>query len=230
LPRWIKETVAPLLETVIREEGLTHLVALQEPDNDILEIGYTPIVQGHGYVRPFVTLEFGARSTGEPNSQMSVTCYANDLVEGVLLPKASPLVMAMSRTFWEKATAAHVYCHGGRSGDRFVRHWHDLQKMRASDHFSTILSDKSVPDLVAKHKGWFFAEKDRDRKLIDYNEAVHGNLQLVPTGEKRAHLETDYRQMQEAGMFESSVMDFNSLMTACEEIQAILNQSNVARE
>jgi len=32
----------------------------------------------------------------------------------VSFPIASPLVMTVARTFWEKATAAHVFCRQGR--------------------------------------------------------------------------------------------------------------------
>jgi len=36
-------------------------------------------------------------------------------------------VLAAERTFWEKATAAHVYCLQGRlRGERYSRHWYDL--------------------------------------------------------------------------------------------------------
>ena len=36
-------------------------------------------------------------------------------------------IRKLIRTFWEKATAAHVFCAQGRiRGERYARHWHDL--------------------------------------------------------------------------------------------------------
>lgn len=39
--------------------------------------------------------------------------------------------MRPERTFWEKATAVHVFCQQGefRGGERFSRHWHDLVRL-----------------------------------------------------------------------------------------------------
>lgn len=55
-----------------------------------------------------------ARATGEPHRVMQVTCDMDEYVFEVSFPTASPLVMSLARTFWEKATAAHVYCAQGR--------------------------------------------------------------------------------------------------------------------
>ena len=45
---------------------------------------------------------------------------------------ATPQVMRAERTFWEKATAIHVFCEQGefRGGERFARHWHDLARLK----------------------------------------------------------------------------------------------------
>jgi hypothetical protein len=43
-------------------------------------------------------------------------------------------VMRAERTFWEKATAIHVFCIQGafRGSDRFARHWHDVTRLDAA--------------------------------------------------------------------------------------------------
>lgn len=57
----------------------------------------------------------------------------NGHVAGVLFPTASPVVMSVARTFWEKATAAHVYCAQGRiRSERYARHRHDLAAISRS--------------------------------------------------------------------------------------------------
>ena len=75
-------------------------------------------------------LEFGARSTGEPASPRDVVCDAGGLIEGVEFPTAHPRVMHAERTFWEKATAMHVFCLQERlRGERFARHWHYVVRL-----------------------------------------------------------------------------------------------------
>ena len=59
-----------------------------------------------------------------------LTWKASGHVDGVEFPKASPRVMHAERTFWEKATAIHVFCLQERlRGDRFARHWHDVVRL-----------------------------------------------------------------------------------------------------
>jgi len=41
---------------------------------------------------------------------MPVTCDIDGRVDAVTFPTVSPVVMSVARTFWEKATATHVYC------------------------------------------------------------------------------------------------------------------------
>ena len=52
------------------------------------------------------------------------------LIDGLVFPTARPRVMHAERTFWEKATAIHVFCLQERlRGDRFARHWHDVVRL-----------------------------------------------------------------------------------------------------
>jgi hypothetical protein len=75
--------------------------------------------------------------------------------------------------FWEKATAAHVYCRQGRlRGERYSRHWYDLAAMANSGHAQTAIDNHELSHAVAEHKSMFFAEKDVEKNPIDYKKAV----------------------------------------------------------
>lgn len=130
MPAWVAGTVSPVIQKQITAEGLQVELTIEE---DKLFISYDPLTTGTGYVRPMVMLEFGARSTGEPSIEADVTCDAATLVAGIEFPIAHPRVMRAERTFWEKATAIHVFCLQGRlRGERFARHWHDLVRLDAA--------------------------------------------------------------------------------------------------
>ena len=112
---------------------------------------------------------------------MPIRCDAADHVPDVEFPTAVPRVMRAERTFWEKATAAHVYCLQGRlRSGRFARHWYDLARLEDAGLARRALADRETANAVAAHKAMFFREKDASGNWIDYEAAVTGGLQLVP--------------------------------------------------
>jgi hypothetical protein len=95
--------------------------------------------------------------------------------------------MHAERTFWEKATAMHVFCLQERlRGERFARHWHDVVRLDDAGIAAAAMSDRDLAGAVARHKSMFFTEKATDGEAIDYEAAVGGKLQLAPSGEARA--------------------------------------------
>lgn len=224
LPGWIATKVQPLLEAALAREQLAAALEIGGPEHDKLLLHYPAIKQGTGYMSPVVTLEFGARATGEPHQVLPVACDMDGHVDGVTFPVASPQVMSVARTFWEKATATHVYCVQGRiRGERYARHWHDLAAIMRSAHFDAVTSDRAVGRTVAEHKSCFFSEKDAGGDIIDYFTAVEGALQIVPEGSAREALATDYAKMLDDEVMVGNALPFDELMHACAEVAARAN-------
>jgi hypothetical protein len=216
LPAWVAETVQPLIGNALAAEGLVAAVRVEE---DKLFIDYEATAAGSGYVAPSVMLEFGARSTGEPASLRDVTCDAAGMVDGVVFPTARPRVMHAERTFWEKATAIHVFCLQQRlRGERFARHWHDVVRLDDAGLAQAAFDDRELANAVARHKAMFFAEKAVDREPIDYAAAVNGGLRLVPAGEALKTLSDDYARMVDDGLLLDDAESFDALMARCAEI------------
>jgi hypothetical protein len=76
--------------------------------------------------------------------------------------------MLPKRTFWEKATAVHVYCESGDQGDRYSRHWHDVVRLDDAGYADAAIEDGELASAVAALKAKFFREKDRNGNYIDY--------------------------------------------------------------
>jgi hypothetical protein len=221
LPAWVAETVQPMIGNALAAEGLAANVRAEE---EKLFIDYEATAAGSGYVAPSVMLEFGARSTGEPASLRDVACDAADLVDGLAFPTARPRVMHAERTFWEKATAVHVFCLQERlRGERFARHWHDVARLDEAGFAEAAFADRELANAVARHKSMFFAEKAADRAPIDYAAAVNGGLHLVPTGDGAKALEEDYARMVEDGLLLDDAEPFDTLMGRCADIAARAN-------
>ncbi|MBY3312537.1 nucleotidyl transferase AbiEii/AbiGii toxin family protein (plasmid) [Rhizobium leguminosarum] len=223
LPVWVSETVRPLIVDAISAQSLPTTVRVE---GDRLFIDYEATGGGSGYVAPSVMLEFGARSTGEPASVRDVSCDAAGLVDGIEFPTARPRVMHAERTFWEKATAIHVFCLQERlRGERFSRHWHDIVRLDDIGIADSAMADRTLAQSVAQHKSMFFAEKAADKTPIDYEAAVGGRLQLTPSGAGRAELERDYARMLEDGLLLDEAETFDELFSRCAKIQDKANAS-----
>ena len=221
LPQWVAGAVQPVIATALATGPLTAAIRV---DGEKLFIDYEATTAGSGYVVPSVMLEFGARSTGEPASLRDVTCDAAGMIDGVDFPTARPRVMHAERTFWEKATAIHVFCLQERlRGDRFARHWHDVVRLDEAGFATAALADRELANAVARHKAMFFAEKAADRSQIDYAAAVNGGLQTVPAGDGASALAEDYARMVNDGLLLEEAEPFDVLMARCAEIAARAN-------
>jgi len=217
LPRLLSNEIAPLLTQLLGSQGLPASV---ETVAEKIFVKYDPLASGYGYVKPTVTLEFGARATGEPCEQRDVDCDAASYLPSVAFPTARPSLMRPERTFWEKATAIHVYCHRGefRGGDRFARHWHDLTRLDATGYAASAIENSALAKDVADHKTVFFAEKNQAAEVIDYHHAVNGSLLLVPRDDALAALAEDYAGMVDDGLLLDEAVPFENLLKACQSI------------
>lgn len=216
LPGWVSDSVQPVVAKALVGDSVPATVRIE---SDKLFLDYDPLGTSSGYVAPTVMLEFGARSTGEPASERNVVCDAAEFVDGVEFPTARPRVMHAERTFWEKATAIHVFSLQQRlRGDRFARHWHDVVRLDNAGFAEMAFAHRDLANTVAHHKSMFFAEKAIDRSPIDYAEAVNGNLRLVPAGDGLTGLRDDYARMIEDGLLLNDAEPFETLMERCANI------------
>lgn len=226
LPEWIEQHVQPVIQEALDRDQLAARIELGGSERDKLFLQYPARAQGTGYVAPVVTLEFGGRATGEPNQVFPVDCDIAAYLPEVSFPTAAPVVMSIARTFWEKATAAHVFCAQGRiRSERYARHWHDLAAIARSPHFAAVMADRAVANTVARHKSCFFIEKDRDGQVIDYAAATSGHLKIVPEGEAKAALAKDYAAMLADEVMVGDALAFDELLSACAKLEAKVNEA-----
>lgn len=222
LPIWVSETALPIIAAHLLETGAP---GIAEAEAEKILISYEPLATGSGYVRPEVLLEFGARSTGEPSLVHEIGCDATEFVEGIIFPTARPRVMRAERTFWEKATAIHVFCAQQRDRPgRFARHWHDLARLDEAGFAEAALVDRELAYEVARHKAMFFPEKDADKRPVDYLAAVTGGLRLVPEGHALELLAGDYDHMVADGLLLAKAEPFKALITRCRDLEIRANR------
>ena len=214
LAKLVANEMLPPLEQALAKTGLP---AKARVEVDRIFIDYEPIFTGNEYTPPSVMLEFGARSTGEPSAKHHVVCDAAQALGSLAFPEIDVITMKAERTFWEKATAVHVFCETGRfrGGPRYARHWYDLVQLDRAGLADAAFADKALAKAVADHKTAFFAESG-----VDYHAAIAGGLRLVPENGPRDELELDYKRMTDAGMFMGQPEPFDQLMEHCKAIEA----------
>lgn len=221
LDEWVWNYAHPLIANGLAESGFDSEV---RAENEKLFVNFDPLFAETGFVRPEVLIEFGARSTGEPHVSQRVVCDTAMHLPSLKFPEAQPNTMLASRTFWEKATAAHVYCRQERRrGERLSRHWHDLARLDEAGIAASALADRELARAVARHKKIFFSENDASGERIDYEAAVSGRLQLVPSGDAYSVLADDHAKMLADGMLLDQTESFDVLMERCAKLAAQAN-------
>jgi hypothetical protein len=216
LSRWVVDVIIPHLELQAQSAKLGVGV---ERNGDKVWIRHDPVSTGWGYMSPDVLIEFGGRSTGLPAEIMSISCYAASELPDLTFPTAEPRVMRIERTFWEKATAVHVFCKAGTlTAERLARHWYDLVRRDETGYAAKALADRGLADQVAAHKSAFFAARG-----VEYATAVAGDLQLVPSGALTDLLRADYEAMLNNGLLNDQAPSFAQLM---ERSQALQDRAN----
>jgi hypothetical protein len=223
LTEWVQTIATPFLAARLASAAPT---AKLRPEQDRIFIDYPALAQGTGYVTASVMLEFGARSTGEPAEQRHIVCDTSPVIKEISFPEAVVRAMRAERTFWEKATAIHVFCRQGnfRGGNRFSRHWHDVARLDEHGFADKAIQDRELARAVAQHKGMFFREKDAHGTPIDYLAAIQGRLQLVPSADARTRLAADYERMIADGLFLNDAVSFEALMAHCAHIERKINR------
>lgn len=216
VPVWLDREIVPCLTRCAQNDTLP--LALTR-SSDVVLLQYEPILEGTGYSGPTVRLEFGGRATGEPAELVSITCDAAVHLPMLVFPDAAARAMRPERTFWEKATAVHVFCRLGKpaTGERFSRHYHDLLALDTAGYAERAFANRDLAREVARHKAAFFREK------LDYHAAVEGDLQLVPAGNEAARLADDYQAMIADGLLMADAAPFAELIELTRDLERRAN-------
>jgi hypothetical protein len=222
LKTWVSGAMLPIIQERLAE---TDKGASAGAEGHSIIISYPALSGGTDYVLSQVKIEFGARSTGEPFEMRAIVADAASFLPDLDFPKCTARTMRAERTFWEKATAAHVYClQGELGGERFARHWYDLVALDAAGIANRAIADPELAKRVADHKSIFFRENDAKGGVIDYYAAVSGKLRLVPVDEGSNALVADYAKMLKDGLLPKVAMTFDRILERCADIQDRANR------
>jgi hypothetical protein len=226
LLEYTRDKIKPYFEKVMSEQFGKGAGRIDLSDNgEKLHIHYPSVFDNESteYLFPSILLEFGGRNITEPNEERKVAPYISQVLPNYLFPEPTVTVLALQRTYWEKATLIHVECHRPNERpetSRLSRHWYDLYQM------SNNLSDFQSPDAhkvlrdVVRYKKVFF-----HYSYANYDLCLSGGVKLVPTGKLKIALEADFKSMIDVGMFYNEPPSFQKILDRLTQVEQILNES-----
>ena len=223
LEKWVAKKAAPILAEELAKVEPNGKVRISERRIFLSYHSFTP---SHPYLRKVVKLEFSPCFSREQSKPMPIECDLARHYGELVLPQATPNVMAVERTFMEKVSAMHAFCKRGRlRGARFSRHPYDLAQLEAGGIAEKAIADRPLLEAVGRQLDMFYRQKDRDGNFIDFLDVVDsGRVQIVPDAEVRNDLELDYREMIESGFVYGSAKPFEELMEICGRIERMVNE------
>jgi len=215
-----------LFSTSLRDDGGTWSFELDEADPLTLNFAYPRIAEDESvtaYVKPAVRLEFGARSDHWPAEDAEVMPYVAEVFPSEVPDSRSTVrVLSGARTFWEKATILHQWCHAPedrRFPDRQSRHFYDLACLAEHELGTKALADVALLERVAIHKEVFF-----EARWARYDLARPGSLKLVPGAGRLPALEEDYAKMGE--MIFGDVPSMQRILETLRSLEERINGSS----
>jgi hypothetical protein len=130
-------------------------------------------------------------------------------------------VLALRRTFWEKATILHAEHH--RPADLSTplylsRHYYDLAMLADGEDDKAAMQDINLLIQVANHKSLYFRSA-----WAHYETARRGTLRLSPNPDRLADLRKDYKEM-ESMIFDDPAPEFEHIMKRIEELERVINK------
>jgi predicted nucleotidyltransferase component of viral defense system len=174
-----------------------------------------------GYVRPVVKIELGARSDDWPHEEKLIQPYVLERFPAFDPARPFPVrVLAVERTFWEKACLLHEETF--RPADkprklRMARHYYDLWCLLRAGVGQRALAQPALFQRVAEHRELFFRYS-----WVDYSSHKPGTFRLAPPAAHVANWRADYQEML-GPMFFGATPTFDEMVGAAAEFEALFN-------
>jgi hypothetical protein len=224
----LNTVVKPYFDTLLAEQfpDRKHSVDLSE-DGEKLRIYYPSVFEEQfgRYLAANVLIEFGGRNIAEPNEDHMVRPYVAEVLTELSFPEATVTVLAMARSFWEKATLIHVECNRTEfkaSGERLSRHWYDMSCLHRSGKAQHAIADRAMLADVIKYKKLFY-----NASYANYDDCLSASLKLIPGSAFIDALEKDFQQMIEAGMF-YGMPSFDEIIKDIHDLEKLINSTDQA--
>lgn len=194
----------------------------EDPLNLFFDYPRDPAAEEDPYIKPFVRLEIGARGDRSPQAPHIVKSYIEEEFPDAFTGKTPVAVnvLAIERTFWEKATILHSVCCRPEEKpprERFSRHYYDIHHLaQDAELVARAIADTELLEMIVENKRAYFYES-----WDWYPTARRGTFRLVPSAEQQEFLKRDYNAMQH--MIAGDKPEFSKIIEALKDLEERIN-------
>lgn len=189
---FLKKDFLPELKKDFRDLDFEFSIDTTDPQTILCKY---PKVFKSNYLSQTIRLEIGSLAAWTPAIEIELLPIIGDFYPNVFREKTIIRTVSVERTFWEKATILHHEANRPAASPmphRYARHFYDLYKIANSEFKESALKNKDLLKKVVEFKMKFYP-----RKWAKYEEALNGNLRLVPDEFRFEEIKKDYRDMSE---------------------------------
>lgn len=224
---WVQQTLRPALSerltATLGSSGWRLEVDPDMADGQCLLFNYPSVFPSGsaGYVRPVVKIELGARSDDWPSETKTLVSYVLEQFPALDSEgSVEARVLAVERTFWEKACLLHEETFrppGKPRKARMARHYYDLWCLLQAGVGEKAIRSRELFQRVAEHRSIFFRHS-----WVDYSTHKPGTFRLRPPQEHLPGWRADYQQML-GPMFFGETPTFEQMIAAVSTFEELLN-------
>lgn len=214
------------LQALVNADG-DWTLTVDESDRKTLNFSYPAIsaTSANAYLKPYVKLEFGARSEPWPTSTAAIAPLAAEAFPDLFPDAACEVrVLAPERTFWEKAMLLQEEnFRPERDPPRphrpmLARHYYDLWELICRGIGAKAASDLALLERVAADRELYYRQN-----WMDYATMKKGAIRIVPTRNQDAWHQ-DYQNMRES-MFYGDPPPFDEVLAAVQAFEQDFNRN-----
>jgi hypothetical protein len=183
------------------------------------------------YIKPVVRLEFGAIGDSFPVASHSFIPYAAELIPEVFENpagiKVTTSTLEAERTFWEKVTILHELYN--REKDKplkqaIARHYYDTVMLARKGVAAKALRQKDLLEAVVKNTKLNCTDSNDFSTYKAYDNLLKHEIKLAPPLKYLTHLQKDFADMQESGMFFGNFPSFEEIVQELGQLEKKLNK------
>ncbi len=129
-------------------------------------------------------------------------------------------VVRPERTFWEKITILHQEANRPNTKNiphRYSRHYYGVYQIIHSQYYGNAIKEIQLLEKVVNFKKGFYPNNS-----AKYEEAMQGNLKLVPDEYRFTELKNDYSAMEE--MLFGNIPKFEDILLKLKEVEDYINE------
>ena len=197
--RWVAGDFKTLLESRTRDAIGTGPWKYSVDDTDELTLLFQypsalPTLIGGSYISRVVRIECGAKADLWPVTMATISPYVAEAYPRITDTSVPVRVLAIERTFWEKATILHAEAHRPKEKlftKNYSRHYADTAALADHEGGKRALADSGLRTRVVAFKEAFYRNS-----WTNFATAIPGTFKLLPAPDHVGTLERDYERMR----------------------------------